>query len=123
MIVSKKVSFDAAHFLPNHDGVCSKLHGHHWEVEVAVKGNMNPKTDMVMDFKWLKEVLEDIVVEPFDHSDLNEAFSNPTAEILARYIFSIVMCKWTICVEYIRVWESKDSMVEYNIEDWKSEER
>ena len=50
MIVSKRVSFDAAHFLPGYVGKCSQMHGHHWIVELAVAGEVNLETGMVIDF-------------------------------------------------------------------------
>ena len=128
MIVSKKFSFCAAHFLPGYEGKCANLHGHTWEVEVAVKGPIGPRTGMVVDFTWLKGVLEEEVGK-FDHDSLNNFFSNPTAERLAEFLFNMVQCEWIqgpdepVQTEYVRIWESKDSMAEYNIEDWRQNEK
>jgi len=52
MIVTKQISFDAAHFLPNYDGKCANMHGHRWTIEVAVAGSVH-EDGMVMDFSKL----------------------------------------------------------------------
>lgn len=125
MIVSKKISFDAAHYLPNYIGPCSNMHGHHWVVELAIKGPV--KDGMVVDFKWLKEALENIC-EGFDHSCLNNLglpfSSNPTAENIALYIGAKFNDEWiqgpneNILVRSVKVWETEDSCatLEVNID-------
>jgi len=114
MVVSKKFSFDAAHFLPNYEGKCRNLHGHHWVVEVACSGEVNVDVGMVVDFKDLKGFCEEIE-EKFDHTSLNRFFGIPTAENIARDIFKDfhAWCRTIdLNAEYVRVWESEDSMVE-----------
>ena len=86
MIVSKKLSFDAAHFLPNYEGKCKDVHGHTWKVEVACSGDLREDTGMVVDFKELKKFLE-WVEDRFDHKLLNDFIKNPTAENISKYIF------------------------------------
>jgi len=122
MLVSKTVKFDAAHFLPNYGGKCRNLHGHTWKVEVAVEGTPNRETGMVVDFAWLKKVLTAEVVERFDHTCLNDWYGNPTAEMLAQWVFDIIKCNWiqspgeAIQLKWVKVWESEDS---YVLEDGK----
>ena len=42
---------------------------------------------MVIDFKCLKEAMNEVIKESLDHRNLNEVFGfNPTAENLARWI-------------------------------------
>jgi len=126
MIVSKKYGFDAAHLLPYYEGKCHNLHGHHWDVVVGIKGPIDPLTGIVVDFSWLKGVLEEDVGK-FDHTYLNDYIGNPTAELLAKFIFTLIELKHIqspdelIHVEYVRVWETKGSMAEYNHEDWLNE--
>jgi len=114
MIVSKKVSFDAAHFLPGYIGKCANMHGHHWVVELGVEGEVNPETGMVIDFSRLKEFWEDNFQEAFDHKLLNDTISNPTAENIALYIREA--CGWleaaNLKLAFIRVWETPDSFAE-----------
>ena len=115
--VAKKFSFDAAHFLPGYLGKCANLHGHRWEVELAIEGPVDSATGMVVDFKWLKSALEDIL-EKFDHNLLNDILFNPTAENLAIYVRNSVNISRiqgsneAIRIAWVRVWESPDSYVE-----------
>ena len=116
MVVSKKISFDAAHFLPNYEGRCRNMHGHTWVVELGVKGKVK-EDGMVIDFILLKEFLEGWVREVFDHKLVNEVIKNPTAENIALYI-SKIWVKWVeakrlqdVSLAFIKVWETEDSMV------------
>jgi len=118
MIVSKKISFDAAHFLPYYVGPCRNLHGHHWVVELGVKGQVMEEHGFVVDFSKLKSFLDDYVISEFDHSLLNDKIENPTAENIVLYIKKkFDEAGWSISgdvtLALIRVWETDDSMAEY----------
>ena len=119
MLVCKKISFDAAHYLPGYPGKCANLHGHHWVVELGVEGEVDPETGMVVDFSRLKEFWEDNFQEVFDHKCLNDTISNPTAENIAIYISEA--CGWLKVVKlklvFIRVWETPDSYAEFRGKD------
>ena len=66
--IFRKGHFNAAHRLYNPKwsdeknqevfGICSKpnFHGHNYELEIKVTGEMNPETGIVMDLKKLKEI-------------------------------------------------------------------
>ena len=124
MSVCKRVTFDAAHYLPKYKGKCANMHGHHWTVELGVRGLIDKQTGMVVDFGWLKKALEDIV-EPLDHACLNSMglpFSaNPTAENIALYVVEKFIGEWIqspverVQCEFVRVWESPDSFVELRV--------
>jgi len=128
MIVAKRVSFDAAHYLPNYKGKCRNMHGHRWVVEVGFEGKSDAVTGMVVDFTWIKKVLGTEVTRKFDHTNLNDFFKNPTAENVARHIFDKITTEWIqgpsepIMTKFVRVWESEDSMAEYTREDWENNE-
>ena len=114
MIVSRKFSFDAAHFLPNYEGKCKNTHGHHWVGEVACNGLVDEDRGMVVDFVELKKFC-DLIEAKFDHTLLNDTISNPTAENISKDIYDefYMWCKARgLDFEYIRVWETEDSMVE-----------
>jgi len=85
-------NFSAAHRLPEHEGKCSRLHGHTYALEVTVMGTpqeSGPAHGMVMDFADLRERVNRIVVEPLDHRLLNEMFDFvPTVEALAAWAFT-----------------------------------
>ena len=76
--------FSAAHrlALPNlsdeeNDRVYGKCarpngHGHNYQVEVTVKGEVDPRTGMLVDLVALQTAIANHVIEPFDHTFLNK---------------------------------------------------
>ncbi|WP_425806236.1 6-carboxytetrahydropterin synthase QueD [Desulfitobacterium sp. Sab5] len=120
--VTKSFTFDAAHFLPNHKGKCSNMHGHTYKLEVTVmrdKGQlMTDGSDegMVIDFSDLKSIVKSEVIDKVDHKLLNEVFSfRTTAENMAAYIFDVLdqnLQPLGVKVERIKLWETPDSCAE-----------
>lgn len=95
--------FSAAHRLARPDlsfeenceiyGKCARPngHGHNYHLEVTVKGEIDPRTGMIIDLEGLQKAVDDYVVEPFDHTFLNKDISYfdkvvPTAENIAVHI-------------------------------------
>ena len=76
--------FDAAHLLPGYQGKCARLHGHTYQVEIVVDGEVG-KDGFVMDFYQLKQIISKALQE-LDHGYLNDVLPNPTAETIARWI-------------------------------------
>ena len=69
--------------------------GHNYRLEVTVGGVPDPETGMVIDLKWLKQVLVEEVEERFDHRNLNDDTSffrdrAPTPEQFALLIFELL---------------------------------
>lgn len=63
-------------------------HGHTYDLEVTVEGEIDPETGYVMDFADLKRTVEECVVRKMDRRHLNYdvpflAGLNPTAENIA----------------------------------------
>jgi 6-pyruvoyltetrahydropterin/6-carboxytetrahydropterin synthase len=63
-------------------------HGHTYELEVAVEGEIDPETGYLMDFGDLKRTVREAVVDRLDRRNLNFdvdflAGINPTAENIA----------------------------------------
>ena len=90
-LLAVTAEFAAAHCLRHYGGPCENLHGHNFAVEAVVSGKkLEPKVDILMDFKELKRLLGEVLAE-LDHRHLNElpVFQkrNPSSELLARYIF------------------------------------
>ncbi len=78
-------------------GKCARVngHGHNYHLEVAVTGEMDSRTGMIVDLEALQKVIDDYVVEPFDHTFLNKDIAYfaqvvPTAENIAFHIASLL---------------------------------
>ncbi|MDR0972083.1 MAG: 6-carboxytetrahydropterin synthase [Bacteroidales bacterium] len=71
--LTKQFSFEASHALQNYEGLCRNIHGHSYKLYVTILGEaINDENDnkngMVMDFGELKQVVNDNIVLPLDHS-------------------------------------------------------
>lgn len=120
MIVTREFKFDAAHFLPDYKGDCSKLHGHTWRFAVGIEGEVDDKTNMVIDFKAIKAIVNKDILSVVDHALLNEVFSFvPTAENLVVWIYNTI--EWELQKHdlpfkvRVKLWENyPECYVEYN---------
>ncbi len=100
--------FSAAHRLARPDlsyeenceiyGKCARPHGHghNYHLEVTIKGNIDPRTGMIVDLVDFQKIVDDYVVEPFDHTFLNKDISYfaevvPTAENIAVHIRDLLL--------------------------------
>lgn len=106
----RKAHFNAAHRLHREDwsdeknqqifGKCnnSHFHGHNYDLEVGVTGEVDPETGYLIDLKILKDIIKEEVENSFDHKNLNLqvpefANLNPTAENIAYVIYNKVKAK------------------------------
>ncbi len=74
-------------------GKCARPHGHghNYFLEVTVRGEIDARSGMVCDLAALQKLVQDLVVEPFDHTFLNKDVPFfvdcvPTAENIALHI-------------------------------------
>lgn len=118
--VSVKSSFSGAHRLRGYRGKCEEFHGHNWDVEACVGAKRLNDIGLALDFKLLKQRLNDVLAK-FDHSDLNKLTffkkANPSAENIAKYIY--INLKKSLKIKGIkltcvRVWETRDSCATYS---------
>ena len=69
-------------------------HGHNYVLEVMIAGAVDPETGMVVNMAALDEVVRGLVVDRFDHANLNldPLFVNrvPTTENLSRAVFALL---------------------------------
>jgi len=72
---TKEFSWDMSHILAEHEGLCLNLHGHTYIMHVTVfhkpPHKLEPKgpaQGMIVDFKGLKEVVKNLIVDPLDHA-------------------------------------------------------
>lgn len=129
--VIRKAHFNAAHRLHNPAwdaarnqevfGLCNNpnWHGHNYELEVKVIGEIDPDTGMVVDLGWLAELIRRQVEDRFDHKNLNldtEEFRdlNPTAENIAVVIWQILRAHLPEHYDlHVRLYETPRNFVEY----------
>ncbi|MEA5533983.1 6-carboxytetrahydropterin synthase [Crocosphaera sp. XPORK-15E] len=78
-------------------GKCARIngHGHNYHLEVSVSGEIDSRTGMLVDLEDLQTIVNDYVVEPFDHSFLNKDIPYfvqvvPTAENIALHIAQLL---------------------------------
>jgi 6-pyruvoyltetrahydropterin/6-carboxytetrahydropterin synthase len=93
-------------------------HGHNYTLDVTIRGPIDEQTVMVIDLGELKRVVNETVVERFDHADLNaDALFRgrvPTTENLAIAVWELLAAKlgpdrlWQV-----RVWEDSTLYVDY----------
>jgi 6-pyruvoyltetrahydropterin/6-carboxytetrahydropterin synthase len=131
--VYRREHFNAAHrlFNPNWTdevntsvfGKCSlpHYHGHNYELEVKVVGEVDPRTGFVMDMKVLSDVIKDQVLDKFDHKNLNLDTAefkelNPTAENIAIVIYKLLRPQIKSDQElFIRLYETPRNFVEFPV--------
>ncbi|HEY8689750.1 MAG TPA: 6-carboxytetrahydropterin synthase [Chitinophagaceae bacterium] len=131
--VYRKEYFNAAHRLHNpawdetkNDSVFGKcnnpnFHGHNYDLVVKVIGEPDAQTGYVIDLKMLSGVINENVLERFDHKNLNldtVEFKNlnPTAENIAIVIYNILREKIDNKLELqIRLYETERNFVEYPV--------
>ncbi len=81
--ITRRETFNAAHKLCREDwseeknkevfGKCSNKnwHGHNFTIYVTVKGIPNPETGFIIHLSDLSDILNQKVIEPIDHKNLN----------------------------------------------------
>lgn len=111
--------FAAAHLLRDYPGICSRLHGHNWKVEVDVIATKLDKIGMGMDFRDIKAATNKLIGE-LDHRNLNDIppFDelNPTAENISAYIYkglSAAINDERVSVQAVTLWETDRACVTY----------
>ncbi len=127
----RKAHFNAAHRLHNPNwsdeknkaifDVCNNpnYHGHNYELEVKVVGEVDPETGYLIDLKILKDLIKENIEKRFDHKNLNldtEEFKNlnPTAENVCYVIWQILRGKLADKYELtVRLYETPRNYVEY----------
>jgi len=107
----KSYSFEAAHHLPRVPAghKCSRMHGHSYRVEIALRGPVNPETGWLVDFAVIDEAWAELFSR-FDHRTLNDlgGLENPTCENLCAYIFAVLGNRVPHLLR-VTVWETADS--------------
>jgi 6-pyruvoyltetrahydropterin/6-carboxytetrahydropterin synthase len=110
---TRRLEFDAAHRIINHESKCKMLHGHRYVLEASFVAKELDNLGRVIDFGVIKEVLGAWIDEHLDHNTIlsiadkklgeNIAATtgqkiyymaqNPTAENIAQHIFAEICPK------------------------------
>ena len=127
----RREHFNAAHRLHNPEwsdeknravfGLCNNpnYHGHNYELEVKISGDIDPETGYLIDLKQLSNLIKTEVLLPFDHQNLNIDVPefrqlNPTAENIAVVIWQKLRLKLPEQYELsVRLYETPRNFVEY----------
>jgi len=129
--VTRRVHFNAAHRLHNPArsddwnretfGPCNNpsYHGHNYELDVTVEGEISADTGYVMDLTVLRRLVEERVLSRLDHRNLNVdvpwfADRIPTAENIAVVVWRELReaLPDTLALR-VRLWETPRNYVEY----------
>lgn len=132
VMVTRRLHFAAAHRLGREDwddarnaevfGLCSNpnWHGHNYELDVSVEGEIDPTTGFVFDLKRLRELVETEVLGDLDHANLNLDVAwlrgvNPTTENLVVAIWHrlVPALPGTARLVRLQLWETPRNYVEY----------
>ncbi len=129
--VFRKAHFNAAHRLHNPTwseeknqavfGLCNNAnyHGHNYDLEVKITGEVDPESGYLIDLKLLKDLIFEEVEARFDHKNLNldvEAFKtlNPTAENICYVIWNLLRNRLPEKFDLaVRLYETPRNFVEY----------
>ena len=128
----RKAHFNAAHRLYRKDwsdqkneevfGLCSNphYHGHNYNLEVGVTGEVDPETGYLIDLKILKDIIKTEVEDYLDHKNLNEQVAefkelNPTAEHIAFVIYNRIYSKLDDRFDLeVKLYETERNFVVYS---------
>jgi len=131
-VITRRVHFSAAHRLWNPSfsdaenadvfGVCNNpnYHGHNYDLDISVEGEIDPATGYVMDVQRLKQIATECVVSHLDHKNLNVdvpwfAGLNPTAENIAVVCWRVLQpAVRPATLKRIRLWETDRNYVDYD---------
>jgi 6-pyruvoyltetrahydropterin/6-carboxytetrahydropterin synthase len=129
--VTRRVHFCAGHRLYNPSlpddrnravyGACSNPngHGHNYDLEVTVEGEIDQQIGYVMDLRALKTLLGEAVIDDLDHANLNVDVPwlegvIPTTENLAVAIWERLEGRIEgASLVSVRLWETERNSVEY----------
>ena len=130
--VTRKSHFNAAHRLHNNNwsdeknhefyGLCNNknYHGHNYDLEVTVSGEIDKESGYLIDMKYLSDLIDINVCNKFDYKNLNldtEEFKDliPTAENIAVVIWNILREKIDKKLNIkVKLFETERNSVEYS---------
>ena len=94
-------------------------HGHNYQLEVMIAGNIDSDTGYVINLNQMKEIIQEEIIDKFDHKNLNIDIKElkgiiPTTENLAVLFWNILVNKFPNAKLFkIKLAESNTSSAEY----------
>jgi 6-pyruvoyltetrahydropterin/6-carboxytetrahydropterin synthase len=120
--VVRRYPFAAAHRIPGRPAPpdvkggmrCEPgtLHGHNFVLDVAVAGELNAETGMIIDLERLDRTVRETVLTRVADHDLSDIASDPTGERVARWVWSTLVPILDRRLDRVRVTESADAYYE-----------
>ena len=102
-------------------GKCLRAHGHNARLIVTVEGKEDEETEMVINFVDLKKIIEEEILDKFDHqffNDLPEMEGKvPTAEATVKIFWKLLNPRLTTNTYHLhslRFYETDTSWIDYN---------
>ena len=133
---TRKIEFDAAHRVKEHESKCKYLHGHRYVLEVTASAPKLDPLGRIIDFGLLKTKIKSWIDENFDHTailfdqdkELGEKIAsvtnqkiyylpyNPTAENIAFYLKTNILPQLfsdsEITISKVKLYETPNCYVE-----------
>ena len=96
-------------------------HGHNYDLEVVISGTPDPLTGRLISLELLDTIVNEKVIEPIDHRNLNEVLETgstppPTTEVLIRDIWNRLADSIPSPAELklLRILETEKNLFEYS---------
>lgn len=136
---TRRIEFDAAHRVMQHESKCKNLHGHRYAIEATFASSELDNLGRVIDFGIVKELLGNWIDENWDHTtilhqndlSLGEKIisitgqkifylaNNPTAENLADYLLKeicpMLFSEKSVKCTKIKLYETPNCYAEANL--------
>ena len=135
---TRRIEFDAAHRIMDHESKCKMLHGHRYALEITFAANQLDNLGRVIDFGNIKEIFGSWIDENLDHNtilnvkdkELGALISgqtgqkiyylseNPTAENIAKHLFYDILPKlfadFEAKITQIKIFETPNCIAQIN---------
>ena len=110
---TRRIEFDTAHRILNHESKCKMLHGHRYALEASFAADDLDNLGRVIDFGEVRQILGSWIDENFDHNTILSQYDkklgekitaetgqkifylneNPTAENIAKFLLKEICPK------------------------------
>ncbi len=139
LTVTKIFRFEMAHVLTHHDGLCKNIHGHSYELQVTITGDVKNEPGasddgMILDFAVLKKLVQKNIMDTFDHAlvlhdkasfadqvlqlPFDRIFTvpyQPTCENLIRHFAKLIVqdLPREVRLQHLRLYETQTSFADW----------